>query len=250
MFVEERQADIFEKLKKYGKVLVKELSVEYGVSSDLIRKDLNALEKKGYCKKVYGGACLIRKNVHRENASSRYDIDMETKQSLAKLAYSLIQPGYTIFLDISTTNIELAKLLVLDPIDITVVTNMLDVVCVLKQSNMRVIFIGGEFDHGHDGFVGNLADSMIASFHFDLSFMGVVGVDIENNRVMTYMPNDGMTKKIVLSHTKYAYMLCEASKLYQSGNFEYAHIHDFYGMITDSNLDSDEIKIIKNNKKQ
>ena len=116
MFVEERQNLILEDLQENGKVLVKDLSTRFGVTPDLIRKDLAFLESKGKCKKIYGGAILNRLNVHLEDANSRKNVNSKEKQKIAQMAYDLIEPNMTVFLDISTTNIELAKLLVLSPI--------------------------------------------------------------------------------------------------------------------------------------
>ena len=232
MFVEERQNLILEELQEKGKVLVKALSQRFQVTPDLIRKDLSVLEKNGKCKKIYGGAILTRLNVHLEDANSRKSVNVKEKQQLAKIAYDLIQPNMTIFLDISTTNIELSKLLVIQPIEnITVVTNMLDVIQILSKSQVHAIFIGGEFDYGRNGFVGNMCDEFLCRFHFDLSFLGVVGVDLNTKSVMTYMPNDGQTKRVVLKHSKKAYMLADSDKFFQSGNYEYAKVDDFHGII-------------------
>ena len=245
MFVEERQNLILEELRENGKVRVKDLSAKFHVTPDLIRKDLSTLESLGKCKKIYGGAILNRLNIHLEDANSRKNINVKKKQSLAHLAYDLIKENMIVFLDISTTNIELAKLLVLKPIrNITIVTNMLDVLQILTSSSMHTICVGGEFDYAHNGFVGNMCDEFLSRFHFDLAFLGVVGVNLQQDCVMTYMPDDGQTKRMVLKHTKQAYMLAESDKLYQSGNYTYAKVKDFYGMITE-----DEVKIIKNNKK-
>ena len=225
MFVEERQNLILEDLQENGKVLVKDLSTRFGVTPDLIRKDLAFLESKGKCKKIYGGAILNRLNVHLEDANSRKSVNSKEKQKIAQMAYDLIEPNMTVFLDISTTNIELAKLLVLRPISgITVVTNMLDVIQILSTSQIHSIFIGGEF---------------LQRFHFDLAFLGVVGIDLESKSVMTYMPNDGQTKRIVLKQSKKAYMLADSDKFYQMGNYEYAKVDAFYGIL----------QTIKNNKK-
>ena len=234
MFVEERQNLILEDLQENGKVLVKDLSTRFGVTPDLIRKDLAFLESKGKCKKIYGGAILNRLNVHLEDANSK------EKQKIAQMAYDLIEPNMTVFLDISTTNIELAKLLVLNPIlSITVVTNMLDVIQILSSSQIHSIFIGGEFDYARNGFVGNMCDEFLQRFHFDVAFLGVVGIDVESGSVMTYMPSDGQTKRIVLKQSKKSYMLADSDKFYQMGNYEYAKMNEFYGIL----------QTIKSNKK-
>lgn len=250
MFVEERQDLIVEELNLNGKVLVKELSNRFKVTPDLIRKDLNVLEKKGKCKKIYGGAILNRENVHLLNANTRKSVNTKKKVELAKLAYDLIEDNTIVFLDVSTTNIELAKLIVSNNKSITVVTNMLDIAQILSNSMVSTIFIGGKFDQGRNGFVGNITDDFIQRFHFDLAFLGVVGLDIEKNSVMTYMADDGQTKRIILKQTKQAYMLCESDKYYQSGNYEYAKIDEFYGIISDKGakgLENYNVKIIKNN---
>lgn len=45
MFVEERHAQILEQLKADGMVRVKDLAVRFGVTEDLIRKDLAGMER-------------------------------------------------------------------------------------------------------------------------------------------------------------------------------------------------------------
>ena len=98
MFVEERQSAIMEELHANGKVKVKELSERFSVSEDLIRKDLSALEAKGLLKKAYGGAVLIRENIHRKIAAQRKDVNQEEKRGIAKAAVDLIQEGDVVFL--------------------------------------------------------------------------------------------------------------------------------------------------------
>lgn len=233
MFVEERQSLIVQEVQKNGRVRVKELSAKFKVTEDLIRKDLTALEEKGLLKKTYGGAVRVKENVHREIASQRKTLNLQAKQKIAKKALSLIKDDYIVFLDISTANIELAQQLAESSTKATIVTNMLDVVNILVKSDVRVIFIGGELDYGRDGFVGTLALEMLKNFRFDIAFMGVVGVDVEENSVTTYMANDGITKKEILSISRISYMMCEFEKLEQFGNYKYAKLDDFTGIILD-----------------
>ena len=64
MFLEERQDIILQMLARDGKVRVRDLSEEFKVTEDCIRKDLGALEKKGKLKRTYGVAVRIRENSH------------------------------------------------------------------------------------------------------------------------------------------------------------------------------------------
>ncbi|NLC96736.1 MAG: DeoR/GlpR transcriptional regulator [Erysipelotrichaceae bacterium] len=237
MFVEERQNKILELLNENGKVRVKDLSLLFKVTEDLIRKDLTTLEDRGLLKKAYGGAVLVTTNVHRESAEMRKDVNIKGKKEIAKKALSLINKNNVIFLDISTVNIEVAYLLAKENIVCTVVTNMLEIIQILSMStNIKLFFIGGEFDYGKDGFVGELSNILINMFKFDISFMGVVAIDAFEDSVYTYMPDDGISKQHVLDNSKASYLLCEKEKFYQTGNFKYAKITDCTAIVTENNL--------------
>ncbi|MFV0382084.1 MAG: DeoR/GlpR family DNA-binding transcription regulator [Breznakia sp.] len=234
MFVEERQEMILDLLRENGSVRVKALSEKFGVTPDLIRKDLTTMEEKGLLKKAYGGAVLERVNIHREIVSQRKDVNTKQKVKIARLAFSLIKDGDVVFLDISTNSIEVAVLLQHASKQVSVVTNMIDVMMILaKSQTIKIIFIGGALDYGRDGFVGSVAIQSIQRYRFDIAFVGVVGVDVIEDNVFTYMDNDGITKKAILAGTKSAYMLCESAKFMQSGNYRYAAVSEFTGIITD-----------------
>ena len=234
MFVEERQSMIMEMLRENGKVRVKELSKKFEVTEDLIRKDLTTLEDKGLLKKAYGGAVLEKINVHRETVVQRKEMHLEEKKKVAKKAVSLLQERNVIFLDISTISVEIAILLANQSKQYTVVTNMIAVMRTLSSvTHIQLIFIGGELDYGLDGFVGSLANEMIRKFNFDIAFMGVVGIDVHDNSISTYMPNDGITKKEILTNSKVSYIICESNKFEQTGSYKYAQLTDFKGIISD-----------------
>ena len=52
MLAIERKNAILERLQKEQRVLVAELSQEYGVTEETIRRDLDKLEKEGFVKKT------------------------------------------------------------------------------------------------------------------------------------------------------------------------------------------------------
>lgn len=235
MFAEERQNMIAAMVNKNGSVRVKDLSEQFQVTEDSIRKDLTLLEKKGLLKKTYGGAVKKRVNVHDLNVSQRKDKNIEIKQVIAQKAMELIKDGDMIFLDISTANLELAKLLAKSLLNITVVTNMIDIMLELTAATtVKLIFLGGTFSRGHDGFVGSVTISQISNYRFDLAFIGIVGIDLFDNSVATYMVEDGLTKHAVLENSKRSYMMLETRKFNMDGTYKYAKIDDFTGAIMEA----------------
>ena len=235
MFAEERQNQIVLLVNKTGSVRVKELSEKFQVTEDSIRKDLTLLEKKGLLKKTYGGAIKKRVNVHDLDVSQRRDKNIESKQAIAARAMELIKDGDMVFLDISTANLELARLLAKSSLNVTVVTNMVDIMLEFAAPTAaRMIFIGGSFARSRDGFVGSYAIEQIAGFRFDIAFMGTVGVDLFENCVATYMVEDGLTKRAVLGASKSAYMMLETRKFNTDGTYKYARVDSFTGAVMEA----------------
>ena len=147
MLARERQNKIIEMVNSNGSVLVKELSELFKVTEDSIRKDLTLLERKGFLKKTYGGAVKNRVNTHELYVSQRKGKNVKEKREIAKKAFDLIEEGDVVFLDISTINIELIKLIVEADLKITVVTNMIDVMLSFTApSETNLIFVGGKLN--------------------------------------------------------------------------------------------------------
>lgn len=234
MFLQERQEKILTLLRQDGKVLVKELSGRFSVTEDCIHKDLASLEKQGLLKRAYGGAVAPRVNTHEGMVAQRSGVDVAAKRAIAQKALKLIEDGEVLFLDISTTNVEVAKLLVREGRRVTVVTNMVQVMEALSTPcKAELIFIGGVLNRKNNGFVGSLAVDFLSRMHFDAGFFGTVGVNVYDNAVFTYMPEDGVTKQAAVRQSRRCYLLAENRKFSADGNFRYAALDDFQGVLTE-----------------
>ena len=243
MFLEERQEKILELLAANGKVLVKELAERFGVTEDSIRKDLGTLELDGKLKRTYGGAVAIREKLHVMEANKRRTIDVEAKRKIAAAAFKMIKPSDMIYLDISTINIALAELIVKSDSAFKVVTNMIDVLTLLSRNpKVDLIFVGGKLNQSRDGFCDGLATEMIGRLKPDIAFIGVVGVDVKDNAVSTYQIEDGICKAKVTSVSKKTYLIAEARKFSTDGNYTFAHVDDFDGVITDTKPKTDVLR--------
>lgn len=234
MLQQERHNQILAKLNLEGQVKVKALSQEFHVSEDCIRKDLKILEKARQLKRIHGGAMQLRENPHTLYVDERKNVNVKEKQIIAAKAMQLIRPGMVIFLDISTVTLEIAKLIYQQNLNMTVVTNMIDIMNVfVNECATQLIFIGGKLNRAHDGFIGSLTIDQLKKYKFDLSFMGVVGIDVYAGKVSTYDVEDGLTKQEAIHSSKISYMVGEVSKLTMDGNYIFGDIEDFSGYICD-----------------
>ena len=199
MFLEERQEAIVNLLARDGKVRVKDLSEMFKVTEDCIRKDLGALEKQGKLKRTYGGAVVRRENLHMLEVSKHRNTDVEAKRRIAQAAVKLIHEKDMVFLDISTSNLAIAELLVKTDREMTVVTNMIDILVVLARNpKIRLVFAGGKINKSRDGFWGGMTLDFISRLKPDIAFVGAVGVDVKENSVSTYDIEDGINKAAIV----------------------------------------------------
>lgn len=244
MFVSQRHSMILEQLARDGQVRVKTLARDFNVTEDLIRKDLAALESAGKLRRKYGGAVPVSGNPSRVFASRKKIVDMESKKAIAAKAFSLLEPGMIIFLDISTTNVVLARMIAQSSLQVTVVTNMLEIMNILAEARIPMIAIGGELDFGREGFTGPVAAEALSRFRFDLSFVGAVGVELDGNALTGLMAGESLTKKLVLAHTARSYLVCESAKLEVMGNYQFASLDDIDGIVMEKTPDEKVLEIL------
>ena len=176
------------------------------------------------------------------------EIDFWEFTSGRELLNSNIDEVDVIFLDISTINIELVKLIVEADRPVTVVTNMIDAILIMlheKDTKTKLIFLGGKLNRGRDGFVGTITNRNISNYQFDKAFMGVVGIDVNRNRVYTYDTEDALTKKSVMEVSNECYMLMEREKLSKDGNYKYAGIDEFTGLIMEESVEGSIMSKLK-----
>lgn len=238
MLQQERHNQIIAKLNLEGQVRVKDLSHDFGVTEDCIRKDLTILEKANKLKRIHGGAIQVRMNLHTINVDERLGVHSLEKKFIAQKAVDLIQSGTMVFLGISTVTLEIAKLIYQRNLNVTVVTNMIDIMHIFsKDCATDLVFLGGYFNRAKDGFIGAITIDQIKHYRFDISFLGVVGINAYEGKVTTYDVNDGLTKKEVINSSKKSYIVAETAKYDLDGNYAFAHVGDFTGYIGENGLE-------------
>lgn len=234
MFTEERLDQIINLLREKRKVIVKELSNRFGVTEDCIRKDLKILEREGLIKRTYGGAVLKRIEAENSYILSRTGINSDQKQNIAEKAFNMITPMETIFLDISTTNLLIARKIAAGSKKLTIVTNMIDIVsCFTNNSLVEVVCVGGVFNKNLNGFTGSAAIKAIEQYKFNKAFIGCCGVDMLDKSISTFEIEDGTTKKAILKSSKKSYLVMDSQKFYIDGVYNFATLDDFNGIILD-----------------
>lgn len=140
MLVEERRAKILQITEEMGYISLQQLVTEVGASESTIRRDLDYLDSTGQIQRTRGGACYAGDSLTDFDARIRQAT--AEKQSIARRAAELIEPGETVLLDGGTTTLEVARYLTGKPLQ--VLTNSVPIASLLmNRDGVELIFIGG-----------------------------------------------------------------------------------------------------------
>lgn len=176
LFVEERRRVILEQLREQGRVSVNDLSELLHVSAVTIRYDLRSLEEEGLLERTYGGAVLPA------NQPSPLEMTFEVRQrrsggekeAIARTAAGMVQNGYSIGLDASTT--AYAMVPYLKQLDrLIVVTNSLMIAqSFLDSPQVHVFMPGGGLRRDSISLVGS--PETMPDINLNMGFFGAHGI--------------------------------------------------------------------------
>lgn len=247
MFIEERYKYILDLLDVQGKVLVKDLSKEFNVSESMIRKDLKTLEKNNLLKRTYGGAISIKHTlVNCESFNTRIEKNIDLKKIIARKAFEQINDNDTIFLDASTTSYMIAKLIVENDKQITLITNMFEISSLIPdKSKTHFIFIGGDYNAFVGGSIGSYSIEQIKKYRCNKAFLGCSGVDLKDGAISTSLSEDASTKSAIMSISKELFLIMLNEKFEVNGSFPFANAIDFNSIITEASPDKSIIALLK-----
>ena len=142
MYQNERELEIQKILSREDYVTVKQLSQWLYTSESSIRRDLASLERRGLVKRSYGGVELVKSSTQVLPFSARAHYNIPAKKIMARKAAALVHEGDIVFLDQSSSAFFVAGELQRRG-DITVVTNNVEIISLLSQSEMEVVSCGG-----------------------------------------------------------------------------------------------------------
>lgn len=238
MFVAERHQEILHMLEEEGKVLVTALSDHFGVSRDLIRKDLALLESENLLKRVYGGAIPTKSSSPAQKRKRAVANLNPVWFRIAEKAAGLVRNGETVFLDISPICQKIAVRLKQENRLITVVTNSIDILSELnEESKIKLIFLGGKLNQARNGFTGALTIEWMSRYEFDHAFIEGEGIDLKQQMVSCDDIDDALTKTSAIKSSRHSVLLVEGGQLKRHGNSRSAALEDFDSVIIDSSIE-------------
>ena len=207
-FAVERKDQILGLIQQKGRVTVDELIKGFKVSGATIRRDLEFLERQGLITRAHGGAISKSRVSLEPNYFEEKQKFLEEKRRIGKKASKLVEEGEVIFLETSTTILEIAKN-IKNKTNLTVVTNSLDIAQELHQAEgIDLIMTGGNLRRRIHALMGPLAEVTLSQMRIDKAFMGVSALDIDYGMTTANVEEAQTRKKIIEASNKIIAVTC------------------------------------------
>ncbi len=241
MFMEERQRKIVEMIQAEGSVSMAALAQQFGVSGESIRRDLLLLERKGLCKRTYGGAVVLQQVAIRPPVDRNFD-EMPIYANydrIAQEAVTMISPGDTVYLTGGSFGFLMLRHLPRE-MKCTLVVNSVDIANRLRAFTNVEVYVAGGHMRPSGSVVDSLACEFMSRLHFDVAFLTgsglTAGFGLSNGTDET-----ASLQRQVIKNARRRVLLMPSSKVGVDAFVKVCEAACFNTIITDWDCPTDEL---------
>ena len=218
-------------IEKENVVTIRQLQELFpDVSLMTVHRDLDFLERNGFIVKFRGGAKSVRLNGDPE-FNVRMRENNAGKTAMAQKALRLIQPHTSIFLDASTSNLALAK--ILPDISLHIFTTGPSIALELcRLHNPVVSLCCGTMNRKNLALSGQNTLQMLEGINIDLAFVGVSGCSVDAGFTCG-TEGDMLVKRLVINKARTSVAMCGQEKFTCLMPYTFASISDVDYIISD-----------------
>lgn len=233
MLKSERQEMILQLLQENKYITTQELAQKIFASYSSIRRDLEELENSGFINRSYGRVELVNSDSFLVSYPIRMNKNSSQKHIIAKKAAALIKDGDTIFVDPSSSCTFFVKEL-LHMKGITLITNNVEVLSLMSQSNINLICSGGlQTAPNRYALVGPIAETTFRNIHADWAVFSARSLT-EDGQIYDVNYNETAVRKVMLENAAKKLFLCDSSKLKTNSTYYQCSLADIDYMVCDS----------------
>jgi len=208
---EERRRAILEILNRDGRVLVPDLARQFRTSQVTIRKDLELLHGQGRVHRTHGGALPAQESALEDpTLREKEKLHRKEKLQIAAAAARMVREGQVVILDSGTTTTAIARAL-RGFVNLTIITNAVNIAAELAGSTLEVILTGGSLRKNSFSLVGPIAEETLRRLNADILFLGVDGFDVHYG---LSTPNllEAKVNRAMMEVARVTVAVCDSSK--------------------------------------
>lgn len=227
----ERRRQILLELKLRPHVRISALADRFNVSTETLRRDLDALAKDKLIDRAHGGASAPSRG-HYPSLDERTVARIDERERIAELAAASVRDGETVMIDSGSTTIELAKALAYRATSCTVITNSIPVAMTLGHGVAHVMLCPGEYQAQESAVIGTETLEFIRGFRVDRCMIGASG--LSEDGVSETVRGFAAVKREMLRRATTRQLLIDSQKFGQAGLARVVDMEDLHTLFTDA----------------
>ena len=233
LFVEERRQEILRQVNDAGRVLVGDLSQQFGVSEVTIRADLQALADCSLLVRTHGGAVPASRSLPDISLSLRLQQQVIEKRRIGLAGAAMVVDGDAIFLDSSSTALAIARHLK-DRRHLTVVSNSLAIAQeMLDAPDTTVVMPGGVLRRETASLIRVDALGALRKYNIKTGFFGAHGLNIPEG-LTDVSADEAAVKEPLVEMCRCVVAVIDATKWGRVGVASFARLDQIDRVITNS----------------
>jgi len=223
-----------------GTVRIEQLAERFGISLMTVHRDLDELESRGILRKSRGVATATSTNLVESSDIYRSTQQAAEKEAVVFAAIELVEPGQAIFLDDSTTVLQLAQYLP-NKAPLTVITNSITLMNNLRTTRgISLLGLGGQYYNWCSAFMGPMTVQAISKLRADILIMSTSA--ITNSTIYHQFLETVDTKRAMFESSNKRILLADHTKFQRQALHALAPLKDFDAVIVDYGTPKTEIK--------
>jgi DeoR/GlpR family transcriptional regulator of sugar metabolism len=242
-----RRAMILEHLRVNGAASIQELAETIGGSQSTIRRDLEQLMDGGYLERTHGGALLVPPM----HATFERDTLMNTqlhsvqKAAIGAEAALRVRTRESVIFEASSTVMEAARALTTRDLQLTVVTNSLEIAYLSSEvPHWRVIMPGGTIrPGGWRQLTGEPGEAFFKTVHADVCFVGAYAVS--GNILTDASLEIASIKRAIIQSARRTVALVDSSKFTAPAFSTFCNLSDIDELITDDGVTPEQLASLR-----
>jgi DeoR family transcriptional regulator, aga operon transcriptional repressor len=241
----QRRAELVALLRERGAAPIWELSAALQASESTVRRDLDQLDAEGLVHRTHGGAVFTGRSTFEPPFIDRRWHNPDEKVRIGRFAAHLLEPGQSVLFDSSSTVLNAAEALVQQPIDITAVTNDVNIASILAMASdaIKVVVPCGEIRAGSFTLLGSTTKSFLERLHVDVAFVGI-------HAITGPMLSEGSleiaeVKQTIIRAAERVVLLADHSKFGPAAFYEVAHADAVHDLVTDRDAPQDALDALQ-----
>lgn len=247
MLKDERFRIIGDYLKENDIARISVLMELTDASVDTIRRDLEALEKRGILRRVHGGAVCESDSTLGRSFGFREVKNRPQKIELASKVVELIKEGQSVALNSGTTNIEVAKVMIKEFSQLTIITNSLRIAQIFADADkFTVLLPGGILSSREYSLTGRQCEELLAGYNIDVAVIAANALSIKKGVTDFRMEEIGVIRAMI-NNSDLRILAADSSKFEKTSLVTICPLQKMNYIVTDSDISEDIIKLYMEN---